>query len=102
MSNINENNAVIETFEEAIPVEVPEEPKVETKKVFIGKIRDCDKLNVRVEPNVKSKVLCKLDSDSEVLVEKSKSTEEFYKITTSSGVDGYCMKKYLSVKKQEV
>lgn len=111
MSKSKENKVVepvVETFEEATPIE---ETKVEetvlsehTEKVtvYIGKIRDCDKLNVREKPNADAKVLCKLDKDSEVQIEKAESTKDFYKVYTSSGVSGYCMKKYMSVKKQEV
>ena len=94
MSNTNENNEVIETFAEATPVE--------KTTVYIGKLRDCGKLNVRAEPSVDAKVLCRIDKNSEVIVEKSESTKDFYKICTSSGVEGYCMKKYMSIKKQEV
>lgn len=95
MSEVKENVAAIETFEEATPVE-------EKKIVYIGKIRDCDKLNVREKPSVDAKVLCKLDKNSEVLIDKTNSTKEFYNVVTSSGVEGYCMKKYMSIKKQEV
>ena len=92
MSNPKKNKPVVETFEEATPVE-------ETVKIYIGKVKDCDKLNVRVEPTADAKILCRLDKDSEVQIDKSASTRDFYKITTASGVNGYCMKKYISVKK---
>lgn len=106
MSKAKENKAVIENFEEATPVVTPVENPVETpiekRVVYIGKIRDCEKLNVREKPDINSKVLCKLDKNSEVEIEKSESTKEFYKVCTSSGINGYCMKKYIYVKKQEV
>lgn len=101
MSKNKEKKLVVETPSENL-TEVKTEPIVEEKvAVYIGEIRDCDKLNVREEPNINSKVLCKLDKTSEVEIDKTKSTKEFYKISTSSGVSGYCMKKYMSIKKRE-
>lgn len=101
MSKNKEKKLVVETSSEN-STEVKTEPIVEEKvAVYIGKIRDCDKLNVREESNINSKVLCKLDKTSEVEIDKTKSTREFYKISTSSGVSGYCMKKYMSIKKRE-
>lgn len=98
MSKNKENKVVVEPVVEVVnDTPVPEEKEV----VYIGKIRDCDKLNVREEPSIESKILCKLDKLSEVQIDKSKSTKEFYKILTSTGVSGYCMKKYMSIKKKE-
>ena len=102
MAKKKETATKIETaniFEE----EVNDTPVVEEKVVvYIGKIRDCDKLNVREEPTTEAKVVCKLDKLSEVQVDKTNSTKDFYKITTATGVTGYCMKKYMTIKKQEV
>lgn len=98
MAKNKEKKTVIEPETEV----VIDTPVVEEKAtVYIGKIRDCDKLNVREEPTVDSKVVCKLDKFSEVQIDKSNSTRDFYKIITSTGVNGYCMKKYMSIKKQE-
>lgn len=111
MSKNKGNKVIVEPTEEVTIVEetvvAPVEetivaPVEEKVPVYIGKIKDCDKLNVREEPNVDAKILCKLDKLSEVQIDKSKSTKDFYKILTSSGVNGYCMKKYMSIKKQEV
>lgn len=94
----NKENKVVEPATEV----VNDTPVVEKEvAVYIGKIRDCDKLNVREEPTVESKVLCKLDKLSEVQIDKSNSTRDFYRIITSTGINGYCMKKYMSIKKKE-
>lgn len=98
MARKKENTTIVESVEEV----VNDTPVVEEKVVvYIGKVRDCDKLNVREEPNIEAKVVCKLDKLSEVKIDKSNSTKDFYKILTSTGVSGYCMKKYMSIKKQE-
>ena len=99
MAKKKENTTIVENVEEVIN----DVPVVEEKvAVYIGKIRDCDKLNVREEPTTEAKVICKLDKLSEVQIDKTNSTKDFYKILTSTGVNGYCMKKYMSIKKQEV
>ena len=98
MSKSKENKTVVEPTVESMPEIAPVEEKV---AVYIGKIRDCDKLNVREEPNLEAKVLCRLDKNSEVEIDKTNSTKDFYKICTSSGISGYCMKKHLSIKKRE-
>lgn len=100
MSKNKENKTTVEVIEETTPIEtVAETPVEENVSAYIGKIRDCDKLNVREKPSLDAKVVCKLDKNSEVTVDKSESTKEFYKIATSIGVSGYCMKKYLFIKK---
>jgi uncharacterized protein YgiM (DUF1202 family) len=102
MSKNKENKAVVETVEETTSVEtVVEAPIEKNVSVYIGKIRNCDKLNVRAEPNLNAKIVCKLDKNSEVRVEKSESAKEFYKVYVSPNVSGYCMKKYMSTKKSE-
>lgn len=100
MSKNKERKTTVENIEETTPVEVTvDAPVEENVSAYTGTIRCCDKLNVREEPTINAKVLCKLDKNSEVTVVKSESTKEFYKVYTSTGVSGYCMKKYLSVKK---
>lgn len=106
MSKAKKNKAVVESTpelsNEIASVETTVETPVEEKvAIYVGKIRDCDKLNVREEPTMNAKVLCKLDKGAEVQIDKTGSTREFYKICTSSGVIGYCMKKYMTIKKQE-
>lgn len=99
MARNKENKTIVEPVTEV----VNDIPVVEEKVVvYIGKIRDCDKLNVREKPSLEAKIICKLDKLSEVQIDKSKSTKDFYKILTPTGADGYCMKKYMSIKKQEV
>lgn len=62
-----------------------------------GVVTDCIKLNVRIEPNLQSDVLCTLDCLTWVKIDESESTDEFYKVCTSAGIEGFCMKKYIAV-----
>ncbi len=65
-----------------------------------GVVSGCDKLNVRAENSKESEVLCIIDKDTALKVDLSvdDSANKFYKIVTPSGVEGYCMKKFITIK----
>ena len=63
----------------------------------IGLVVDCNMLNVRKEPSIESEVLCEISWSTELMVYEDESTDEFYKICTASGIEGYCMKKFISI-----
>lgn len=78
--------------------EVVNEPEV-VNQFSTGVIVRCEKLNVREKPNKEAKVLYILDRSSEVKIDTTASTTpDFYKVITASGVEGYCMAKYILVK----
>lgn len=65
----------------------------------IGFVSGCSKLNVRNEPNINAIVECVISALDEVEIDEAKSTNKFYKVCTESGVCGYCMKKYITIKR---
>lgn len=69
----------------------------ETKEIKIGVVTDCLSLNIRKEPKSDAEVLCSIPCLTEVTIEENESTDEFYKICTGSGIEGFCMKKYIAV-----
>lgn len=77
------------------------EPVVETVKTVAlpktveGVVANCAKLNVREEPNTESEIVCVLDVTSEIEIDVEKSTNSWFKICTATGVEGYCMRKYV-------
>lgn len=77
------------------PVETVENTE-ETKTVF-GVVDGCDSLNVRKESNKESDVLCIINKSTKIVIDLENSTEDFYKVSTSQGIDGYCMKKFISI-----
>ena len=85
-------------LEQTIP-EVHEEPVTasEQKEPVLGIVHQCLTLNVREEPDKDSGVVCSIQCLTEVMVDEEESTQDFYKICTASGIEGYCMKKYISV-----
>ena len=62
-----------------------------------GTVVNCGKLNVREAPTVSSAVVCEIPVNSEVAIDTDNSTDEFYKVCTEHGFEGYCMKKYIEV-----
>lgn len=79
-------------------IEPAEEPVVEEKKDIIGIVDGCDRLNVRKEPSKESDIVCVVDKLTELNIDSEKSTDEFFKVITLSGVEGYCMKKFIKIK----
>lgn len=63
-----------------------------------GTVTNCAKLNVRVKPTIDADVVCVLDSMSEVEVDVTRSSSDWFKICTASGVEGFCMRKYINAK----
>lgn len=64
---------------------------------ILGVVTECAKLNVRKEPSTEADVVTTLLIGTEVMVDIFESTEEFYKVTTGAGVEGYCMKKFINI-----
>lgn len=62
-----------------------------------GSITDCDKLYVRSEASKGSEPVGVVTTEDSLVIDESKSTEEFYKVSTSNGLDGYCVKKFVKI-----
>lgn len=90
--------------EEPTPVaeEVKPEPtpapvvKPEPSKPLTGKVTGCAKLNVRESANASANVLAVINEGSEVVINRIKSTVDFYAVCTAAGIEGYCMKKFIT------
>lgn len=74
-----------------------EETKVEEPKTITGVVVDCPRLRVRAAANKNAEVLCEINVDSKVLISEKESTNEFYKVCTEAGVEGYCMKQFIGI-----
>ena len=85
----------VEVEEEVEDVEeVVEEPADET---LVGKVSGTDKLYVRKKPGTIYPPLCVVAKDDVLLIDAEGSTAEWYKVYTETGVEGFCMKKYVTV-----
>ena len=82
---------------------VEDEPVVETVKesndICIGIVSDCERLNVRKAPSRNAAVVAEINVYSEVMIDINNSTSDWYNICTASGVEGFCMKDFITIKK---
>ena len=81
------------------PVDQPAEeaPKKETK---VGIVANCEKLNLRRSPLKDSdgaNIITELLSGVAVVIDEDESTPNFYKVTTETGLEGYCMKQFIEL-----
>ena len=74
-------------------VENNEETNDETKN--IGIVDNCLQLIIRIEPSKDSKIIGFIDKLSKV--EILEEINDFYKICTESGIEGFCMKDYIKI-----
>lgn len=85
-------------------VEEVNEPVVEETKqervLVNGIVSGCELLNIRTKGSKDADVLCTIGVNTMVKVDLTvdKEAEEFYKIVTPNGVEGYCMKKFITIK----
>ena len=89
---------IVEAEAEQAQEIVEESQEVEEAVPTVGFVDNCECLRVRKESNVDSEELCIINKLSEVVIDLDNSTDYFYKVTTSEGVEGYCMKKFITIK----
>lgn len=78
---------------EPIATEVPEKAEI-----VHGYVSGCSKLNVRKGPGIDARPLTIISENTEVEIDMANSTDEWYGVITASGVEGFCMKKYITIK----
>lgn len=77
--------------DEAAPAEL-------IKNFASGVVTECVRLNIRKAPSPDGEVVSIIDCLTDVTVDLESSTDEFYKISTTAGVEGFCMKNYIALK----
>jgi SH3-like domain-containing protein len=60
-----------------------------------GIVVDCAKLNIRVAPQATADIVCVINAASEIEINIAESTDEWFHICTATGVEGYCMRKFV-------
>lgn len=93
-----EEDAGLEFYEDdEVTEEVPDANEAYTDKIS-GYV-NCTRLNVRKDPSVSvGNVIGKLNEDDEVSIDLSNSYDIWYKISTASGIEGYCLKEFINLK----
>lgn len=108
-NNANEVNQKNETFEndqQGATMEdnakyYPEQPASTPEKntnILQGVVTNCKQLNVRREAQKRvDNVLCIVSVGDVLTIEKDRSTNAWFYVTTADGVSGYCMKEFVAV-----
>ena len=60
-----------------------------------GTVKGCAKLNVRSLPSTNGEVVAVLGVDSEIEIDIEKSTVEWFRVITATGIEGYCMRQFI-------
>ena len=76
-------------------VEPVDEPEV---KPVHGFVVDCEQLYVRSEPSTDSEPLGIIKKSTNLLIYENESTDDFYKICTEAGLEGFCMNKFIAIR----
>ena len=98
----NEVNETVEQVEETInEVEEStneiEETKEEVTEEVIGKIIEFEKLYVRKEASKYSEPVGIVTDKDYLSIDIIHSTVDFYKVITSNGLEGYCVKEFVKI-----
>ncbi|MDE6019781.1 MAG: SH3 domain-containing protein [Ruminococcus sp.] len=96
MRNKNNEDLVLDNSAEIKIDKQVEEIDVSTNET-IGVITDCLKLNVREKPDKNSEVVAIVNRLDKLNVYLDASTDEWYAVRTASGIEGFSMKKYISI-----
>lgn len=96
---VEETNDAVEIEEavESVVIEESKEVKEEPKTMF-GVVTNCLRLNVRKSPSTTAEIEHVIEALTEVSIDLKESTNDFYKVCTSAGVEGFCMKKFIAIK----
>ena len=78
--------------------QIAEEEVSKPKKQMIGVVIDCSSLNIRAKSNINSEIIATVKAGTELLINEDESVNEWYKVCTEAGIEGFCMKKYVSVR----
>lgn len=96
MSHKNYEDPILEGSEEIVEEQVVEAE--EKADAVFGVVTDCLKLNVREKPDKDSGVVTVVTCLEELQIDMEKSTDDWYAVCTVSGLEGFCMKKFVAVR----
>ena len=106
---VNETNITPETPE--VKMEVVNELPAQTPVIDVvqetvdtvtlpetvtGTVVNCAKLNVRAEASANAEVVDVLAVNTEIEINVEKSNNEWFNVCTASGINGYCMRKFVN------
>ena len=89
---------VTEDITEVTEAETETAPVIEVVKPKVGIVTGCIKLNVRKAASPTAEVLGVIEEGSEVQIDNDFDAPDFYKVSAATGLEGFCMKKFITVK----
>lgn len=104
VNEVKESTNETEETKEEVTEEVTEpevivpsiENNVENNEV-IGKISGFEKLYVRKEASKDSEPVGIVTDKDDLSIDVAHSTDDFYKVITSNGLEGYCVKEFVKI-----
>ena len=82
---------------EEVTKEVTKEATKEADSTVVGYVSGCLKLNIREEGYLGANVVCVVPEKTALLIEVAESNDEWYKVYTETGMEGFCMKQYVTL-----
>lgn len=67
----------------------------------VGVIVNCMMTHIYADPDEDSAIIFCVTCLSEVMVELQFCDDEFYKVCTACGVEGYCKKKFVAIREED-
>lgn len=98
MSNPNYEEPILEEFVESNEEATETETEVTEPIKTYGVVTDCLRLNIRIEPDKEADVATIVTCLDEVEVDLDASTDEWYAVCTVTGIEGFCMKKFIAIR----
>ena len=77
--------------------EVTKEATKEADSTVVGYVSGCLKLNIREEGYPGANIVCVVPEKTALLIEVAESNDEWYKVYTETGMEGFCMKQYVTL-----
>ena len=89
-----ESGIIEEAAVEPVDQPVEEAPKKESK---VGIVAHCLKVNLRSEAITGNNIITVLPAGTALVIDEDETTDKFYKVTTETGLEGYCMKQFIEL-----
>lgn len=70
---------------------------MKTEAMLTG-VSNCLRLGIYSEPDLDSEIICKVRYLTELEIDLNNSTDDFYKVYTAIGAEGFCLKKFITIK----
>ena len=90
------DQTAVEPIPAIVVVDQTEFEPVPTKPID-GIVSGCKKLNVRIKPSTAGDIVCVVAEGTTLMIDPSESTDKWFKVYTETGVEGYCMKNFVTI-----